>query len=121
MLPWRWRTWKDVLPADGPEQRGAGLVVEGDDDAGGREVPAVHQQGAPGKKRRGTTKTFADKADVGAGTTGIMVVTSVGRRPGTRGRRTILTVPGKTPGPPRMTAAQFPTTLGECGLVAKLS
>lgn len=33
-----------VLPADGPEQSGACLVVEGDDDTGGRKVRAVHQQ-----------------------------------------------------------------------------
>ena len=38
-----------LLPADGSEQSGAGLVVEGDDDAGGREVCTVHQQGASGE------------------------------------------------------------------------
>lgn len=37
-----------VLPADGSEQGGAGLVVEGDDDAGRGEVSAVDQQGASG-------------------------------------------------------------------------
>ena len=37
---------EDVLPADGSEQSGACLVVEGDDDAGGRKVRAVHQQRA---------------------------------------------------------------------------
>lgn len=40
-------------PADGPEQGGAGLVVEGDDDAGGREVLAVHEQGASGEAKAG--------------------------------------------------------------------
>lgn len=42
-----------VSPADGSEQGGAGLVVEGDDDAGGREVHAVHQQGASGEGKAG--------------------------------------------------------------------
>lgn len=42
-----------VSPADGSEQGGAGLVVEGDDDAGGREVRAVHQQGASGEGKAG--------------------------------------------------------------------
>lgn len=42
-----------LLPADGPEQGGAGFVVEGDDDAGGREVPAIHQQGASGEGKTG--------------------------------------------------------------------
>lgn len=58
-----WLTLKDALPADGPEQGGAGLVVEGDDDAGGRQVPAVHQQRASGGERRETAKTFGGKAD----------------------------------------------------------
>lgn len=50
MLPQAaWVTLKAALPADGPEQGGAGLVVEGDDDAGGRQVPAVHQQRASGE------------------------------------------------------------------------
>lgn len=40
-----------ALPADGSEQGGAGLVVEGDDDAGGREIFAIHQQCAPRKER----------------------------------------------------------------------
>lgn len=43
---------EDVLPADGSEQSGACLVVEGDDDAGGRKVRAVHQQRTSGKQKR---------------------------------------------------------------------
>lgn len=43
---------EDVLPADGSEQSGACLIVEGDDDAGGRKVRAVHQQRASGKQKR---------------------------------------------------------------------
>lgn len=42
-----------LLPADGPEQCGAGLIVEGDDDAGGGQVLAVHQQGASGEAKTG--------------------------------------------------------------------
>lgn len=37
-------TQEDALPADGSEQSGTRLVVEGDDDAGGRKVCTVHQQ-----------------------------------------------------------------------------
>lgn len=44
---------KAVLPADGSEQGGAGLVVEGDDDAGGREICAVHQCCASGEGSTG--------------------------------------------------------------------
>lgn len=44
---------KVVLPADGSEQGGAGLVVEGDDDAGGGEVRAVHQHGTSGEGKAG--------------------------------------------------------------------
>ena len=42
-----------VLPTDGSEQGGAGLVVEGDDDAGRGQVRTVHQQGAPGEGKAG--------------------------------------------------------------------
>lgn len=54
---------EDVLPADGSEQSGACLVVEGDDDAGGRKVRAVHQQRTSGKQKQMVTQTFESKIE----------------------------------------------------------
>lgn len=54
---------EDVLPADGSEQSGACLVVESDDDAGGRKVRAVHQQRTSGKQRQMITQTFESKTE----------------------------------------------------------
>lgn len=41
------RAMEAELPADGPEERRAGLVVEGDDAAGGSQVAAVGHQRTP--------------------------------------------------------------------------
>lgn len=37
-----------VLPPDGAQQGGSGLVVEGDDDRGWRKIRVVVKSGAPG-------------------------------------------------------------------------
>lgn len=52
--------------------------MEGDDDAGGREVPAVHQQGASGEGKAGdNVRPLGAKQTSGAGTKGIAVVTNM--------------------------------------------
>lgn len=54
---------EDALPADGSEQSGARLIVEGDDDTGGGKIHAVDQQRTSGKQRQMVSKTFESKTE----------------------------------------------------------
>lgn len=65
--------------------------MEGDDDAGGRQVPAVHQQSASGDERQETAMTFGGKADGRGWDHGHRGGHQHGQMPGVEW--------GKTPGP----------------------
>lgn len=45
-----------VLPPDGAQQRGSGLVVEGDDDGGWRKIRVIMKSGAPTRERESMIK-----------------------------------------------------------------
>lgn len=62
---------EDGLPADGSEQSGACLVVEGDDDAGGREVRTINKQRTSGKQRQMIRKALEYKTELSTWDSGL--------------------------------------------------
>lgn len=45
-------TDRELSPPDGPQQGRPGLIVEGDDDAGGRQILVIAQGQTPGERKR---------------------------------------------------------------------
>lgn len=105
--------------------------MECDDDAGGREVPAVHQQGTSGEGKAGgkvrplgakQTEGLEPRASQWSPTRTDAWRPVAPPQPHSTGQDPGASLSSKRGwGTPSMTEAEFPTTSGERGLGAKLS